>query len=137
MVATPTAQEHQKARQALEEAICKFAEDARAPWEKGTPNPDPTWRPRVSTLCYSPLKGGGFIWGMEADDQQIDAYYVCPAGQTPFGKVTAHGQARAAFHNMLREKRIYPTKSPWTEVYDWKDRYDMDRGMAQAKRHHE
>lgn len=127
----PTQADVTRAEAALIEAIAKFSSDARAPWEKGTPNPNPAWRPRVSSLRYSPLRGGGFIWSMEANDPQIDAYYVDASGHEPFGKVTAHGQARAAFHTMLREKRIYPTMSPWIQVYNWKVCYKCGGKMAE------
>ncbi len=83
----PTEQEALKAEHILSEMILKFSDNARAPWERGTPMPNPTWRPRVDTLRYSYIKGGGWAWHMNADDQTI-AYYIAPMGQEPFGKVT-------------------------------------------------
>lgn len=128
MKAKPTQEQAHEAEEALSNAILEFSSNARAPWERNTPDESPLWIPRISTLRYSPIRGGGFIWSMDANDQQIVAYYVNIDGSS-FVQVTAHGQARHNFHEMLRRKHLFPTASPWIEWFDWKARYEMDSKM--------
>ena len=124
----PTKEQAYEAEQALESAILKFSSDARAPHLRTTPDEDPTWMPRLSTLRYSPLRKGGYLWAMSADDQQLVAYYVNVEGNS-FAQVTIHGGARANFQSMLRSKHLFPTASPYVEWYDFKTRYVLDRKM--------
>jgi len=126
MAKRPSEQEAQAAEHYLESAILQFSDEARAPRERGTPNPDPTWKPRRSTLRFNPLRGGGWLWSMNSQDPQIVAYYVMPASGEPFGRVTAHGQARHNFQLALKERHAYPTASPSYEWYDYMTRYKMD-----------
>lgn len=123
----PTPEEAQEAQHNLEEAILGFSDEARLPELRGTPNPDPTWKPRPSTLRYSYLRGGGWAWTMDADDPQIVAYYIVPSSGETFGKVTAHGHDRHNFQVALKERRIYPTYVPWVEWFDYNERYQMDQ----------
>jgi hypothetical protein len=125
----PSSEEATEAERAMSEAILKFSDEARAPWERGKPNPDPLWKPRVSTLRYSPLRKGGWIWSMDANDSQIVAFYVVASDGNSFVQVTAHGQSRHNFHEMLRTKHLYPTLSPWIEWYDFRTQYDLDAKM--------
>lgn len=127
MIMRPSESDAQEAEHTLEEMILKFSNDARAPWERNKPNLNPVWTPRRSTLRYSPIRGGGFIWSMTANDQQIVAYYVVPLQAEPFGMVTAHGQARHNFQTKLVERKIHPTASPYIEWYTYEQRYMMDR----------
>jgi len=129
-----TQEDAMRAEAQLVELISKFSSEARAPWEQKTPDLNPTWTPRTSTLRYSPIKGGGLIWSMDAKDQQIVAYYIEPYHKAPFGVITMHGQSRSAFHNRLKSEHIYPTQVPWTEWYDYKKRYELDRGIQSARK---
>ena len=125
----PTTEEADEAQQNLEAAILKFSDEARAPRERGTPNPDPTWGPKPSTLRFSYIRNGGWAWSMEANDQQIRAYYFVPQGKDPYGCITATGQQRNnLWTNTLPVKlHIYPTESPWREWYDYRERYQMEQ----------
>jgi len=114
-----------EAERILTEAILKFSDEARHPKERGTPNPDPHWKPRPSTLRFSWIRGGGYVWSMDADDPQVVAYYVDAAGKEPFSRVTANGHSRHIFRNDLELLRIFPTESPWREWYDHNQRYQM------------
>ena len=129
MKVQPTEQEAQEAEHFLESLIYQFSDEARAPWERGTPNPHPTWVPRLSTLKYNPLRGGGWLWTMDANDSQIVAYYVVPPKGEPFGRVTSHGQARAGFQKQLKEHYCYPTLTPSRERYDFREQHDLDNTM--------
>jgi len=122
----PSIQEAADAEHYLESAILQFSDEARAPRERGTPNPDPTWKPRPSTLRFSPLRRGGWIWVMAADDQQVVAYYVVPVTGETFGRVTAHGHARHNFYEALKTRHLYPTASPYHEWYDYMTQHKMD-----------
>lgn len=127
MVQKPAEQEAEEAKHYLEVAIAQFADSARAPWERGTPNPDPTWTARPSTLRFSYIRGGGWAWSMNGDDNsQLVAFYVNPQGKEPYGCVTAHGQARHNFQQGLKDRHIYPTESPWREWYDFTQRRQME-----------
>lgn len=121
----PTEEKALEARHCLEGAIAHFADEARAPRERGTPNPDPTWRARPSTLRFSYIRNGGWAWAMEADDPQLIAFYITPSNKDPYGCVTAHGQARHSFYETLRAKQIYPTESPWREWYNYQEQRQM------------
>lgn len=123
----PTPEEAEEAQHQLSNAILQFSDEARHPKLRGTPNPDPTWKPQPSTLRFSHVRNGGWAWAMKADDQQVVAYYVTPAGKEPFGRVTAHGQDRHNFYNMLYNHQIHPTESPWREWFDWRMRYAMEQ----------
>lgn len=133
MANIPNPQDAAEAEHYLEAAILKFSDEARHPSERGTPNPDPTWKPRLSTLRYSPLRHGGWIWVMTADDQQVVAYYVTPLGEEPFGRVTAHGQARHNFQELLKSRRIYPTASPYREWYDFSTQHRLDNTLWEGR----
>lgn len=125
----PTCEEAEEARQHLEAAIAKFADDARHPKERGTPDPDPTWKPRPSTLRCSYIKNGGWAWSMQANDQQVVAFYIAPQGKEPYGAVTAHGHARHNFWQGLKDRHIYPSESPWREWYDCSERRQLDEQL--------
>lgn len=129
----PSEAEALKAEHILSEMILKFSDEARAPRERGTPMPNPVWRPRPSTLRYSYIRGGGWAWLMNADDQTT-AYYIAPTNQEPFGKVTCHGQDRHNFDQLLVAKHIHCTYVPWLEWYDYKKRYELDNAYYEAKR---
>ena len=130
MKTRPTPAEAAEAEHTLDTAILQFSDEARAPWEHGKPNPNPTWIPRVSTLRFSPLRKGGWIWSMNANDQQIVAYYVAPDGDDPFNRVTGHGQARHNFHEKLRQQRLYTTATPSHQWYDYRAQYDLNDKMS-------
>ena len=130
----PTEQEAAEAENYLESTILQFSEEARAPWERGKPNPHPTWVPKRSTLRFSPLRRGGWIWTMDANDSQIVAYYVVPSTGEAFGKVTGHGQARHNFHLTLESRHIYPTASPYPEWYDFRTQYALNDKMNVERR---
>jgi len=129
----PTEQEASEAKHHLETAIARFADEARAPWERGTPNPDPNWKARPSTMRFSYIRNGGWAWTMEADDPQVVAFYIIPAGKEPQGCVTAHGQARHSFYEGLKALHIYPTESPWREWFDYRTQYQMEQNEPQRR----
>jgi len=124
----PTESEAQEAQHYLEEAILRFSDEARHPKLRGTPNPDPTWSPKPSTLRYGAIRKGGWAWVMQANDQQIVAYYYAPTNEEPFGRVTAHGQDRHNFYQMLKERGI-STHDPWYDWYDYNARSQLDAKM--------
>ena len=132
MTAKPTKEQAAEAEQALESSILKFSSDARAPYERNTPDENPTWTPRLSTLRYSPLRGGGVIWAMDADDQQLVAYYVTLPNSEALSRVTTHGQARHNFQEMLKVKHIFPTASPYIEWYDFRTQHHLDSKMSRG-----
>ena len=121
----PTQEQAIEAEETLSNAILEFSNSARAPWERNEPLTNPTWVPRPSTLRYSPLRGGDYIWSMDANDQQIVAFYIPDV----IIQVTAHGHARANFHEMLRKKHIFPTQSPYTQWYDYRKQMELDDKM--------
>lgn len=69
---------------------------------------------------------------MEADDPQIVAYYVTRVGSMEsFGRVTAHGQARAGFHQMMVARRLHTGQSSmW---YDFRKQYTLDEAMYRER----
>jgi len=122
----PSEENAQEAERILTEAILKFSDEARHPKERGTPNPDPHWKPRPSTLRFSWIRGGGYAWSMDADDPQVVAYYVEAAYKEPFTRVTSNGHSRHIFQTHdLKGRQIYPTEYPWREWYDHNQRYRM------------
>jgi len=129
----PTEEEAQQATEYLSEAIAKFADEARHPRERGTPNLDPTWRARPSTLRFSYIRNGGWAWSMDAADPQVVAYYFNPQGKEPYCCVTAHGHARHYMHETLVKLHIYPTESPWREWYDFNERYRMEQSEPRRR----
>lgn len=126
----PTPEEAEEAQQHLVNAILQFSDEARHPKERGTPNPDPTWKPRPSTLRFSSIRGGGWAWYMAADDPQVVAYYIAPAGGEAFGRVTCHGQDRHSFWSLLKNRRLYTTESPWREWFDFNTQYAMEQNES-------
>jgi hypothetical protein len=111
----PTQEQAIEAEEALSNAIQKFAGE------------DATWVPRPSTLRYGRLRDSGYIWTMDANDPQIVAYYVTKDGNS-FVQVTAHGQARATFREMLRQKHLFPS-SIWEYYYDFRKQFELDDEM--------
>ena len=130
----PTEAAAQAAKQSLEAAINKFADEARLPGLRGTPNLNPTWWPIPSTLRHGRIRNGGLAWAMEANDPQIVAFYFAPQGEEPFTIVTANGHQR---HNMwtntlAAQRHIYVLDSPWGQWYNYHQRCEMDQ---QLRRH--
>jgi hypothetical protein len=124
----PTSEEAEEARNYLEAAILKFSDEARHPKERGTSNPDPTWYPRPSTLRYGAIRKGGWAWCMQAQDQQIVAYYYVPTSQEPLGRVTCHGQDRHQFYELLKQRAL-ATYDPWHDWYDFSERRRLDQEL--------
>lgn len=122
----PTEEQAIEAERLLSGAILQFNDEARHPKERGTPYPDPIWKPRPATLRFSWIRGGGWAWSMDAGPQ-IVAYHVDAAGKDPITCVTAHGHSRHNFREELKSRHIYPTESPWREWFDFNTRYALEQ----------
>lgn len=123
----PTNEQAIEAEEALSNAILELGNHARS-YRKVEPNEKPLWIPCTSTLRWSPLRHGGYIWTMDANDQQIVAYYV-NVDDSSFAQVTAHGQDRHNFYELLKQKHLFPTASPYNQWYDYREQMRMDDEM--------
>lgn len=124
----PTEEEAAEAEHWLENAILEHSRETRTRFNDS--NAEPIWVPRRSTFRFSPLRKGGFIYTMDAD-QQTTAYYVVTPSES-FGRVTFHGQDRNAWYNLLKSKHLYPTQSPYTQWYDYRKQIEMDDRMRKV-----
>jgi len=109
--AVPTAEQALEAEQWLTDAL-----------EKGGMH-----KPLRSTLRYSPIRGGGFAWLMQGDEQTYAYYNVPPLPRPAYGKVTYHGHDRMKWRELEAQYGDRPTLSPFKEWYDYRQRYEMDR----------
>ena len=123
----PTNEQAIEAEEALSNAILELSTKARA-YRKVEPGETPLWIPRPSTLRYSPLRNGGWIWTMDANDQQVVAFYVVK-DESSFVQVTAHGQDRHNFYELLKQKHLFPTMSPYAQWYDYRAQMSLDDKM--------